>query len=318
MASPAELSHRIKQKAKELNIDFIGIAKAEFLAEEAPKLEKWLNAKAHGEMSWMENHFDKRLDPTKLIPGTRSVISIGINYLPKETQREGTYKVSKYAYGRDYHKVLKGKMKKLLAWMRDEIGDIQGRAFVDSAPIMDKAWAKRSGIGWMGKHTNILNRQAGSFFFLGELLIDIELAPDAPVKDHCGTCTRCIDACPTNAIEHPYGVNGSKCISYLTIELKSSIPSDFKGLMDDWIFGCDVCQDVCPWNKKAPLTQLADFSPKDERLLQFKDSEWEEITEEVFKDMFYGTPVKRTGFKGLKRNITFIKKETPSNEGASS
>jgi len=296
----------IKQKAKELGFDFCGISKATFLEEEAPRLEKWLNQNHHGEMAYMANHFDKRLDPRKLVEGAKSVISVLLNYFPeKELSSEGNYKLSKYAYGEDYHFVLKDKLKSLLHFIQEEIGEVNGRAFVDSAPVMDKAWAAKSGLGWIGKHSNLLNRKMGSFFFIGELILDLELVYDNPVGDYCGTCTRCIDACPTDAIESPYVVNGSKCISYFTIELKESIPKEVKGKFEDWIFGCDICQDVCPWNRFSTPHQTPAFDLP-EALREFKKQDWEEITEEVFKEIFRRSAVKRTKLKGLQRNIHFI------------
>ena len=254
----------------------------------------------------MENHFDKRLDPTLLVPGAKSVVSLLLNYFPKQTQREDSFKISKYAYGTDYHFVIKDKLKQLLNFIREEIGDVHGRAFVDSAPVLDKAWAAKSGLGWMGKHSNLLTKQLGSFYFIAELIIDLDLEYDTPVTDHCGSCTACIDACPTQAIVEPYVVDGSKCISYFTIELKNEIPSKFSGKFDDWMFGCDVCQDVCPWNRFSQAHREPLFDPNPE-LLQLSKGDWEEITEEVFMRLFKKSAVKRTGFKGLKRNISFLK-----------
>jgi len=296
----------IKEEAKRLGFLSCGISKAQFLEEEAPRLEKWLNNNMHGEMGYMENHFDKRLNPTKLVEGSKSVISLLLNYFPNESQREDSYKISKYAYGTDYHFVIKEKLKELLFFIQNEIGEVNGRAFVDSAPVLDKVWAAKSGLGWMGKHSNLLSKQVGSFFFIAELIVDIELEYDSPVTDHCGTCTACIDACPTQAIVQPYVVDGSKCISYLTIELKNEIPSSFSNQMDDWMFGCDVCQDVCPWNRFSKPHNEPLFSPLPELLSKSK-KEWEEITEEVFSEIFKKSAVKRTKFSGLKRNISFIK-----------
>ena len=298
-------SRLIKTEAKRLGFLSCGISKAEFLEQEAPRLEKWLKEGMHGEMGYMENHFDKRLDPTKLVEGGKSVISLLLNYFPKETQKQNTFKVSKYAYGTDYHFVIKNKLKSLLNFIQDEIGEVHGRAFVDSAPVLDKAWAARSGLGWMGKHSNLLTKEVGSFYFIAELIVDLELEYDTPVTDHCGTCTACIDACPTEAIVEPYVVDGSKCISYFTIELKNEIPSEFKGKFDDWIFGCDVCQDVCPWNKFSKPHQEPLFNPRPD-LLSMNKKDWEEITEDVFKKIFKGSAVKRTKFSGLKRNIDFL------------
>lgn len=299
-------TNRIKTEAKHLGFLSCGISKAEFLEEEAPRLEKWLNQNMHGEMSYMENHFDKRLDPTKLVEGSKSVISLLLNYYPSQQQNPDSYKISKYAYGTDYHFVIKDKLKQLLQFMKDEIGDVHGRAFVDSAPVLDKAWAARSGLGWMGKHSNLLTQQVGSFYFIAELIVDMELEYDSPVTDHCGTCTACIDACPTEAIVEPYVVDGSKCISYFTIELKNEIPTEFQGKFDDWMFGCDVCQDVCPWNRFSKLHKEPLFNPHPE-LLSMSRNDWEEITEEVFKKVFKKSAVKRTKFSGLQRNINFLK-----------
>jgi len=296
----------IKNEASRLGFLSCGVSKAEFLEEEAPRLENWLNNNMHGEMGYMANHFDKRLDPTKLVPGSKSVVSLLLNYFPKEDQRSDSYKISKYAYGTDYHFVIKDKLKQLLHFIHQEIGDVHGRAFVDSAPVLDKAWAARSGLGWMGKHTNLLTKQLGSFYFIAELIIDLELEYDGPVTDHCGSCTACIDACPTEAIVEPYVVDGSKCISYFTIELKNEIPGEFAGSFDNWMFGCDVCQDVCPWNRFSKSHSEPLFNPKPE-LLQMSKKEWEEITEEVFQKIFQRSAVKRAGFKGLARNINYLK-----------
>jgi epoxyqueuosine reductase len=298
----------IKTEAKRLGFMSCGISKAEFLEEEAPRLEKWLNENMHGEMRYMENHFDKRLDPTKLVPGSKSVISLLFNYYPSQQQREDSYKISKYAYGQDYHFVIKKKLKTLLQSIQEEIGEVHGRAFVDSAPVLDKAWAVRSGLGWMGKHSNVLTKQTGSFYFIAELIIDLELEYDTPVTDHCGSCTACIDACPTQAIVDPYVVDGSKCISYFTIELKEELPNSYKGKFDDWMFGCDVCQDVCPWNKFSKSHNEPLFNP-DDRLLNYGKQDWQEITKEVFQDIFRKSAVKRTKFEGLKRNIKFLEKK---------
>ena len=269
-------------------------------------MENWLKKNMHGEMGYMENHFDKRLDPTKLVEGSKSVISLLLNYFPGECQKENTYKLSKYAYGQDYHHVIKSKLKELQNFISEEIGEVSGRAFVDSAPVLDKAWAAKSGLGWIGKHSNLLTQQVGSFYFIAELIVDLELEYDHRVTDHCGTCTACIDACPTQAIVEPYVVDGSKCISYLTIELKNEIPSEFQGKMDDWMFGCDVCQDVCPWNRFSKSHREPLFNPNPD-LLSMTKKDWEEITEDVFKKVFQKSAVKRTKFSGLKRNIEFLK-----------
>lgn len=296
----------IKVEAKRLGFLSCGISKAQFLEAEAPRLEKWLKNNMHGEMQYMENHFDKRLDPTKLVEDSKSVISLLLNYYPSEVQNSESYKLSKYAFGTDYHFVIKDKLKSLLNFIQDEIGDVSGRAFVDSAPVLDKAWAAKSGLGWIGKHSNLLTQQVGSFYFIAELIIDLDLEYDLPTTDHCGTCTACIDACPTQAITEPYVVDGSKCISYFTIELKENIPTEFKGQFDDWMFGCDVCQDVCPWNRFSKLHNEPLFNPNPE-LLSMTKKDWEEITEDVFKKIFKDSAVKRTKFSGLKRNIQFLK-----------
>lgn len=296
----------IKAEAKRLGFLSCGVSKAEFLEEEAPRLEKWLNNQMHGKMKYMENHFDKRLDPTKLVEGSVSVISLLLNYYPENTQNDNTFKISKYAYGTDYHFVIKDKLKALLHFINEEIGEVHGRAFVDSAPVLDKAWAKRSGLGWIGKHSNLITQKVGSFYFIAELIVDLKLDYDTPTTDHCGTCTACIDACPTQAIVAPYVVDGSKCISYLTIELKDNIPSEFKNKLDDWAFGCDVCQDVCPWNRFSKAHNEPLFNPHPD-LLSLTKKDWNEITEEVFKGIFKKSAVKRTKFSGLQRNISFLK-----------
>lgn len=276
------------------------------MEEEAPRLEKWLNEGRHGQMKYMENHFDKRLDPTLLVDGAKSVISLLLNYYPEETQVDNTYKISKYAYGQDYHFVIKSKLKELLHSIQEHIGEVGGRAFVDSAPVLDKAWAAKSGLGWVGKNSNLLSKQVGSFFFIAELIVDIELEYDTPVTDHCGSCTACLDACPTQAIIEPYVVDGSKCISYFTIELKDNLPASMKGSFDDWAFGCDVCQDVCPWNRFSKPHREPLFNPHPD-LLSMTKKDWEEITEDTFRKVFKNSAVKRTKFEGLKRNINFLK-----------
>jgi len=296
----------IKAEAKRLGFLSCGISKAQFLEAEAPRLEKWLKNNMHGEMQYMENHFDKRLDPTKLVEDSKSVISLLLNYYPSQEQTANSYKLSKYAFGTDYHFVIKDKLKSLLNFIQDEIGDVSGRAFVDSAPVLDKAWAAKSGLGWIGKHSNLLTQQVGSFYFIAELMIDLDLEYDLPTTDHCGTCTACIDACPTQAITEPYVVDGSKCISYFTIELKENIPTEFKGQFDDWMFGCDVCQDVCPWNRFSKSHNEPLFNPNPE-LLSMTKKDWEEITDDVFKKIFKDSAVKRTKLSGLKRNIQFLK-----------
>ncbi|MDG1730546.1 MAG: tRNA epoxyqueuosine(34) reductase QueG [Algibacter sp.] len=301
-----ERTSLIKTEAKRLGFLSCGISKANFLEEEAPRLEKWLNKNMHGQMQYMENHFDKRLDPTKLVEGSKSVISLLLNYFPSETQNQDSFKISKYAFGTDYHLVIKDKLKTLLHFIQDEIGDVHGRAFVDSAPVLDKAWAAKSGLGWIGKHSNLITQQVGSFYFIAELIIDLDLEYDSATTDHCGSCTACIDACPTEAITEPYVVDGSKCISYFTIELKENIPFEFKGQLDDWMFGCDVCQDVCPWNRFSKAHNEPLFNPHPE-LLSMTKKDWEEITEDTFKKVFKNSAVKRTKFSGLKRNINFLK-----------
>ena len=257
-------------------------------------------------MSYMENNFDKRLNPTLLVDGAKSVVSLLLNYYPSEIQNQESYKISKYAYGQDYHSVIKEKLKELLFSIQENIGAVDGRAFVDSAPILDKAWAAKSGLGWIGKNSNLLTQQVGSFYFIAELIIDLELEYDHATTDHCGTCTACIDSCPTEAIVAPYIVDGSKCISYFTIELKDNIPAEMKGKFDDWAFGCDICQDVCPWNKFSKPHSEPLFNPNPE-ILSLTKKEWEEITEETFKTVFKNSAVKRTKFEGFKRNINFIK-----------
>ncbi|MCT4628999.1 tRNA epoxyqueuosine(34) reductase QueG [Winogradskyella sp.] len=297
----------IKAEAKRLGFMSCGISKAEFLEEEAPRLENWLNKNMYGEMRYMENHFDKRLDPTLLVEGSKSVVSLLLNYYPSQKQTENSYKLSKYAYGTDYHFVIKDKLKLLLAYIKEEIGDVTGRAFVDSAPVLDKAWAAKSGLGWVGKHSNLLTQQVGSYYFIAELIIDLELDYDTPVTSHCGTCTACIDACPTEAIVEPYVVDGSKCISYFTIELKDNISTEFKDKFNDWMFGCDICQDVCPWNRFSKSHNEPLFNPHPE-LLSMTKKDWEEITEDTFRKVFKKSAVKRTKYSGLKRNIEFLKK----------
>jgi len=296
----------IKAEAKRLGFLSCGISKAGFLEEEAPRLESWLNKNQHGQMTYMENHFDKRLNPNLLVADSKSVVSLLLNYYPSDEQNNESYKISKYAYGQDYHFVIKEKLIELLDTIQTEIGAVSGRAFVDSAPVLDKAWAAKSGLGWIGKNSNLITQKVGSFYFIAELIIDLELEYDHATTDHCGTCTACIDACPTQAIVAPYVVDGSKCISYFTIELKDNLPQEMKGKFDDWMFGCDICQDVCPWNKfsKPHNETLFDTSSK---LLSFTKKDWEEITEDVFKKVFKNSAVKRTKFEGLKRNIEFLK-----------
>ena len=306
MNSKSHHTNLIKTEAKRLGFLSCGISKAEFLEDEAPRLENWLQKNMHGEMSYMTNHFDKRLDPTLLVPDSKSVVSLLLNYFPEETQTNNTYKISKYAYGEDYHVVIKDKLRQLLNFIQDEIGEVHGRAFTDSAPVLDKAWAAKSGLGWIGKHSNLITKSNGSFYFIAELIIDLELDYDYAVTDHCGNCTACIDACPTQAITEPYVVDGSKCISYFTIELKNEIPSDMKGKFNDWMFGCDICQDVCPWNRFSKTHKEPLFNPNQE-LLSMSKKDWEEITEEVFRKVFEKSAVKRTKYSGFIRNINFLK-----------
>jgi len=299
-------TQQIKTEASRLGFSFCGISKSEFLVEEAPRLEKWLSKKMHGEMHYMENHFDKRLDPTLLVEGSKSVISLLFNYYPEQKQKEDTFKISKYAYGEDYHFVIKDKLKDIVHYINDNIGEINARVFTDSAPVLDRAWAKKSGLGWIGKNGMLINKQQGSFFFLAEIILDLELDYDNPVTDHCGTCTACVDACPTSALLPNKVVDGSKCISYFTIELKEEVlPNEVKGKFDDWIFGCDICQDICPWNRFSLAHNEPKFIPND-KLLNYNKREWKELTEEIFQEIFKKSPVKRTKFKGLKRNIEFI------------
>jgi epoxyqueuosine reductase len=296
----------IKDKATELGFFYCGFSKADFLEEEAPRLENWLNLNYQGKMSYMANYFDKRLDPRLLVDDAKTVVSLLLNYYPEKKQHSESPKISKYAYGEDYHTVIKDKLKELIQFLKENIGDVNGRAFVDSAPVMDKVWAEKSGLGWIGKNSNLIHPKEGSFFFIAELIIDLEIEPDGPMKDYCGTCTKCIDACPTEAIVQPYVVDGSKCISYLTIELKDEIlPSEFKGKMDNWMFGCDICQDVCPWNRFSKITQEPRFIPNP-LLLELNSTEWKELNEEVFNQMFKLSAVKRTKYNGLKRNIKFL------------
>jgi epoxyqueuosine reductase len=298
----------IKSEALRLGFLSCGISKAGFLEEEAPRLETWLNNKHNGAMQYMENHFDKRLNPTLLVEDAKSVVSLLLNYYPEELQIEHSYKISKYAYGEDYHFVIKDKLKSLLHFIQESIGEVSGRVFVDSAPVLDKSWAAKSGLGWIGKHSNLLTQKTGSFYFIAELIIDLDLVYDMPTTDHCGTCTACMDACPTQAIVAPYVVDGSKCISYFTIELKDSIPTSMKGSFQDWMFGCDVCQDVCPWNRFSKPNQEPLFQASRE-LLSYSKKDWEELTEDVFKNIFKNSAVKRTKYEGLQRNIAFLKSE---------
>jgi len=297
----------IKAKAKELGFISCGISKAEHLADIAPQLESWLANNKHGQMGYMANHFDKRLDPTKLVPGAKSVISLAYNYYPtKDLVKDDTYKIAKYAYGEDYHFVIKDKLKAFFSSLEEKIGAVEGRVFTDSAPVMERQWAARSGLGWLGKHSLLLTKQKGSFFFLAEIILDLDLEYDSPIANHCGTCTACIDACPTDAITESGLVDGSKCISYFTIELKEELPNSVKGKFKDWMFGCDICQDVCPWNRFSVAHSEPRFEPNPE-LEGLTKNEWHELTQEVFSKVFKKSAVKRTKFSGLKRNIDFLK-----------
>lgn len=308
MNLPEKYSKLIKNEAKRLGFESCGISKAGFLEEEASNLELWLKNDFHGEMSYMENHFDKRLNPSLLVEGAKSVISLSFNYFPSTSQEEDTYKIAKYAYGEDYHHVIKSKLKELAFFIKNEIGEVSGRAFVDSAPVMERAWAQKGGLGWRGKNSLLIQKNKGSYFFLAELIIDLNLAYDVPFKaDHCGSCTKCIDACPTKAILGNNTVDGSKCISYFTIELKNELPTTLKGQFEDWMFGCDICQDVCPWNRFSKPNLEDRFSPHKD-LLTFNKTNWEEITNETFNVIFKKSAVKRTKFEGLVRNISFLKK----------
>lgn len=297
----------IKSIASDLGFDFCGVSKAGFLEEEAPKLENWLKKGYHGKMQYMENHFDKRLDPTKLVDGAKSVVSLMYNYYPEQDlAKSDSYKIAKYAYGKDYHFVVKDKLKDFMSRIHEEIGEVGGRVFVDSAPVMERQWAAKSGLGWLGKNSLLLNKQRGSFYFLAELIIDLELEEDGPMQDYCGTCTKCIDACPTDAIVGDGIVDASKCISYLTIELKDDLPTEFDDKMEDWVFGCDICQDVCPWNRFSKPHQEEAFQSHP-FLNEMDKKDWEEMTKEVFNEVFRKSAVKRTKYSGLMRNIDFIK-----------
>lgn len=298
----------IRTEALRIGFDFVGFAKAEPLDEQARKLEAWLNLGHHGKMQYMANHFDLRTDPTKLVPGAKSVIVLMHNYFPKEKQNDpAAPKLARYAYGEDYHHVLKSKLKSLLDFIHEAIGDVDGRCFVDSAPVMEREWAKRAGLGWTGKNTLLIQPGAGSYFFLAEIILDLELmSSENPIRDHCGTCRRCIEACPTDAISTDgYLLDASKCISYLTIELREEIPSQFHGKMENWAFGCDICQEVCPWNRFSKPHQEPAFEPHPD-LMDMTRSEWVEMTEEVFRKVFKKSAVKRAKFEGLKRNLNVL------------
>lgn len=291
-----------------MGFDYCGIAKAQPLDDDARRLEQWLNKGLHGAMRYMENYFDLRTDPTKLVPGARSVITLLLNYYPQEQQTPDAPHISKYAYGKDYHEVIRAKLNKLLAMINEQIGEVHGRGFVDSAPVLERSWAQRSGLGWIGRNGNLINKNQGSFFFIATLIVDLELEYDDPlVKDYCGTCRKCIDACPTDAITEDRVIKGNQCISYYTIELKDMLlPEDKKGRFADWMFGCDICQDVCPWNRFSRPTRETEFTPLPE-ILHFSTKEWESLTEESFKKIFRHSPLKRTKFQGIQRNLKFIR-----------
>ncbi len=303
------IKEEIKSKAYELGFSYCGFSKAGFLEEEAPKLENWLKQNHHGEMKYMSNHFDKRLDPRLLMENTKTVISLMLNYYTDQKQNDPTApKISKYAFGKDYHFVIKEKLRELVEFMREQIGEVATKICVDSAPVMDKVWAKKAGMGWIGKNTNLIRPRVGSYFFIAEVLLDFSIEPDGPLKDYCGSCTRCIDACPTEAIVEPYVVDAKKCISYLTIELKEEIlPKQFQDKMDNWMFGCDICQDVCPWNRFSKNHKELNFQPAED-LLNMSKKEWQELNKESFNKLFKSSAVKRTKYEGLKRNINFLPK----------
>jgi epoxyqueuosine reductase len=302
---PKRAAEFVKKLAAEHGFMSCGISRADFLEEEATGLENWLKRGYHGQMAYMERHFDERLDPRKLMPGAKSVISVLLNYYPGEEQEEGAAKISKYAFGRDYHKVIRGKLKRMLQQMQETFGEIQGRGFVDSAPVMDRAWARRSGLGWIGKHSLLLSKKAGSFYFIGELIVDLELEADGPSTDHCGSCTACMDACPTQAIVAPTVVDSNRCISYLTIEYKNALPTEFQNKMDNWVYGCDTCQDVCPWNRFSVPHSEADFNLRNE-VRSFDKDAWEEVTHELWEEIMQGSAIRRTGYDGFMRNLKFL------------
>jgi epoxyqueuosine reductase len=308
---PLTATLKVRTKAIELGFDRCGFARAEPLDTEARRLEEWLNQNRHGTMDWMENNFDKRTDPTTLVPGSKSVVSVLAGYRFEKNEKydtqPGIAKIAKYARGRDYHKVFKSKLKKLFKYTEEIIGSVNGRVFVDSAPVMDKAWAQRAGLGWIGKNSNLLNKTHGSWFLIGEMILDVPFVYDAPEMEHCGTCTRCIDACPTDAIYEPYKVDANKCISYLTIELKESIPVEYQDQLGEWMFGCDICQDVCPWNRKAEYGHIDDFRPR-EHILYPKNRKWSEITEDQFDILFEGSPVRRAKHERFTKNAEIVER----------
>jgi len=307
MSTNLNHTNLIKSFAANLGFNYCGIAKAQVLNDDARRLESWLSKGMHGSMQYMENHFDLRVDPSKLVPGAKSVITLLLNYFPEQQQPETAPKISKYAFGKDYHEVIRNKLKFFLQQIKEQVGEVHGRGFVDSAPVLERAWAQKAGIGWIGKNGNLINKQSGSFFFIATLIIDLELMyDDVFAKDYCGTCTKCIDNCPTDAILPDKVIDGSKCISYFTIELKDAlIPDSMKGKFDNWMFGCDVCQDVCPWNRFSKPASEIEFTPIPE-ILNFSTNDWEELTEESFKTIFANSALKRSKFSGLKRNLKFI------------
>ena len=306
MSDPKSNSQIIKSLAIKEGFSFCGISRAVFLDEEARRLEKWLNKSYNGEMGYMARNFDKRVDPRLLVPGAKSVISLLYNYYTEARQIDSKApKISSYAHGEDYHFVIKRKLKELFKGIQNKIGQVEGRVFVDSAPVLDKAWATRSGLGWIGKNSNLINKRSGSYFFIAEIILDLDLEEDGPTTDHCGKCTACIDACPTEAIVEPYVIDGSKCISYFTIELKDEIPKEMSGKFDNWMYGCDVCQEVCPWNRFSKPHNEPAFKPND-KLLSMSANEWRELTKETFNVIFKNSAVKRTKYEGLKRNIKFL------------
>jgi len=298
----------VKQKASELGFDFCGISKAQKLVEEESRLESWLSKGYQGKMGYLENHLEKRLDPTKLVPGAKSVVSLMYNYFPESLPKDTKYKVARYAYGKDYHFVIKDKLKSLFTYLREEIGDIDGRVFVDSAPVMERQWAAKSGLGWLGKNTLMINKEKGSYFFLAELILDLDLKTDGPIQDYCGTCTKCLDACPTDAFVGARVLDASKCISYLTIELKDEIPKEFEGTYNSWVFGCDICQEVCPWNRFAKAHNELSFN-KTEGIDSIEQGMWQEITKEIFSRVFRDSPLKRAKYVGIEKNINFLNKK---------
>jgi len=310
------LTMKVRQKALSLGFNACGFSKAQPLTDEAFRLEQWLNEGRHGTMDWMERNFDKRIDPTRLVPGSKSVVSVIASYRFKENEVDDRQnsgpKIAKYARGRDYHKTFKSRLKKLFSYTKEITGDINGRVFVDSAPVMDKAWAQRSGLGWMGKNGNMLNKELGSWFLIGEMIVDLPFVYDGPVSDHCGSCTQCLDACPTNAIYEPYKIDSERCISYLTIELKDKIPEKDHNSLGAWAFGCDICQDVCPWNRKAEYSTIKDFEPRKEVLRPPTGKNWSDIDEETYNKVFEGTPVRRAKHKWFTRNAEIAEKNLSS------